>query len=75
MNQSEYKTVERSQKLLNVFQVINHQTKTNMTQLMETGSQTDLLKKVFDKLTNNCMLNMAKILTLWRDNKKEMQHQ
>lgn len=31
MNQSEYKTVERSQKLLNVFQVINHQTKTNMT--------------------------------------------
>ena len=75
MNQSEYKTVERSQKLLNVFQVINRQTKTNMTQLMETGSQTDLLKKVFDKLTNNCMLNMAKILTLWRDNKKEMQHQ
>ena len=42
---------------------------------METGSQTDLLKKVFDKLTNNYMLNMAKILTLWRDNKKEMQHQ
>jgi hypothetical protein len=50
--------------------VINQQAKTNMTELMQTGSQTALLKKIFDKMTNNCMLNVGKILSLWKDNKK-----
>ena len=41
-----------------------------MTQLMQTGTQTTLLKKVFEKITSSCMLNMGKILALWRDYKK-----
>lgn len=44
--------------------------KANMSYLVRTEQQTNLLNKTFTKLSNNTMNNISRLFSIWRSNKK-----